>query len=98
MAESDGATTPAEAEVETPEPRIWRFGRVAVASGLAVSIAAHFGLLGTALFVSPLLGRPAPVYAVPVELVTPDQVPQSPTFGQGSQSSQSDQQTQQQSQ
>lgn len=52
----------------------WRIGPVAVATGLAVSVLVHLALLGTAVFVSPLLGRPAPVYAVPVELVTPEQV------------------------
>ncbi len=46
-----------------------------VASGLTVSVLIHLALVGTVLIVSPLVGRPAPVYSVPVELVTPDEVP-----------------------
>jgi hypothetical protein len=78
MVESDGVTAPADrAEDKPPAPTstpIFRIGPVAVATGLAVSVLVHLALLGTALFVGPLLGRPAPVYSVPVELVTAEQV------------------------
>src|ERR1700757_5196539 len=90
MAESEGVTAPVEpasapaqgpASLPPPSPMsspaspTWRFGPVAVASGLAVSVLVHLALVGTVLIVSPLVGRPAPVYSVPVELVTPDEVP-----------------------
>src|SRR5215831_4503623 len=73
MAESDGLTAPADARETAPAPG-WRIGPLVVASGLAVSVLVHLALLGTVVFVSPLFGRPAPVYSVPVELVTPEQV------------------------
>src|ERR1700751_1972211 len=53
----------------------WRLGPIVVASGLTVSVLIHLALVGTVLIVSPLVGRPAPVYSVPVGLVTPDEVP-----------------------
>src|SRR3974390_1914313 len=56
-------------------PPTWRLGPFVVASGLGVSVLVHLALVGTVLFVSPLFGRPAPTYSIPVELVTPDQGP-----------------------
>lgn len=83
MVDSDGVTAPADAADDAPAPTstptstpTWRIGPVAVATGLAASVLIHLALLGTALFISPLLGRPAPVYSVPVELVTAEQVAQ----------------------
>ncbi|HUI96222.1 MAG TPA: hypothetical protein VLX44_10745 [Xanthobacteraceae bacterium] len=65
-------SSPAASPTASPT---WRLGPIAVASGLAVSVLIHLALVGTVLVVSPLVGRPAPVYSVPVELVTPDEVP-----------------------
>jgi hypothetical protein len=72
MSDSDGVTTPAEVASETPT--VFRVGGVAVASGLVVSFVVHMALVGTVLVVSPLLGQPETVAALPVDLVTPDEV------------------------
>src|SRR5215472_10055859 len=70
------SASPASSAAPSPASSpIWRIGPIAVASGLTVSVLVHLALVGTVLIVSPLVGRPAPVYSVPVELVTPDEVP-----------------------
>jgi hypothetical protein len=74
IAESGGAIAPERAASEPPQSPVWRLGRYAVACGLAVSTIVHLGLVGTVLFVSPRLGYPEPVAAVPVDIVTLDEV------------------------
>jgi len=73
---SPPTSPPASASTSSPASSpVWRLGPIAVASGLTVSVLVHLALVGTVLIVSPLVGRPAPVYSVPVELVTPDEIP-----------------------
>lgn len=74
IAESGGAIAPERAASEPPQSPVWRLGRYAVACGLVVSTIVHLGLVGTVLFVSPRLGYPEPADAVPVDIVTPDEV------------------------
>ena len=77
MADSDGATAPAVATSDTspsPPPGRWRLGGIAVAGGLVVSSIIHLSLVGTVLFVSPLLLHPEPATSVTVDLVTPDEL------------------------
>ena len=71
MAESS-APASAEATNETPSGR-WRLAGV-VAGGLAVSAAVHVALVGTVLILGSRGGGPEPVKAVPVDVVTPDQL------------------------
>jgi hypothetical protein len=74
MAESGGAIAPERAAGEPPQPPAWGLGRYAVACGLVISTIVHLGLVGTVLFVSPRLGYPEPADAVPVDIVTPDEI------------------------
>lgn len=77
MADSDGATAPAVATSDTPPsppPGPWRHGGFAVAGGLVVSSIIHLSLVGTVLFVSPLLLHPEPATSMAVDLVTPDEL------------------------
>jgi len=72
MSDSDVAITPADVARDTPA--VFRVGGVAVAGGLVVSLVVHMALVGTVMVVSPRLGYPEPVAALPVDLVTPDEV------------------------
>ena len=74
MSDSDGAIVPAEmaSQAPTETPTVFRVGGVAVAGGLVVSLVVHMALVGTVLVVSPRLGHPET--AIPVDLVTPDEV------------------------
>lgn len=74
MTESGGVIAPERAASEPPQPSAWRIGRYAVACGLVVSTIVHLGLVGTVLFVSPRIGYPEPADAVPVDIVTPDEI------------------------
>jgi hypothetical protein len=77
MADSEGATAPAVAMSDTPPSppsAPWRLGGFAVAGGLVVSSIIHLSLVGTVLFVSPLLLHPEPATSVTVDLVTPDEL------------------------
>jgi hypothetical protein len=74
MTDSDTAGTRAQMAIETSEPAGWRLGGVVVASGLAVSLFVHLGLVGTAVFVGARIGHPAPVQSVTVDLVTPEEL------------------------
>jgi len=71
MAESS-APAPTEATKVAPPGR-WRLAGV-VAGGLAVSAAIHLALVGTVLILGTRGGGPEPVKAVPVDVITPDQL------------------------
>jgi outer membrane biosynthesis protein TonB len=72
MADEGGAsTTPEPATSEAPPAR-WRFAGGVVAGGLAVSLAVHVVLVGTVLVIGSWGKPPAPIKAVPVDVVTPD--------------------------
>src|SRR5215831_15892849 len=72
MADGKGASAGAQMAIEMPDSALWRLGRVAVVSGLAVSLIIHLALVGTAVLVSARFGHPSPVQAVTVDLVTSD--------------------------
>jgi hypothetical protein len=71
MADDGGASTPVPATNET-RPARWRFAGVVAASGLALSAVVHVALVGTVLVMGSWDSPPTPVKAVPVDVVTPD--------------------------
>jgi outer membrane biosynthesis protein TonB len=76
MTDEGGALAPApatKAADETPPAR-WRFASGIVAGGLAVSAAIHVALVGAVLVMGAQGRPPAPVKAVPVDVVTPDEL------------------------
>jgi outer membrane biosynthesis protein TonB len=77
MADSSGAPAPAEATRAAPTSatpvRRWRLAGV-VAGGVAVSAAVHIALVGTVLILGARGREPDPVKAVPVDVVTEDQL------------------------
>jgi len=81
MADDGGASTaapaakPVLAASETPPappPARWRLASGVVAGGLAVSAAIHVALVGTVLVMGSWGKPPEPVKAVPVDVITPD--------------------------
>src|SRR6185503_17415410 len=73
MADDGGTPTPTPATNETPPTR-WRLAGVVAAGGLAVSAAVHVALVGTVLVMGSWGRPPAPVKAMPVEVVTADEL------------------------
>jgi hypothetical protein len=74
MADSKGAVAPAEPASDAPPSAAWRSGAFVAASGLVVSTVVHLLLVGTALFVSPLLLQSEPATSMTVDLVTPEEL------------------------
>jgi hypothetical protein len=74
MADGGGASTPVPATNETPPAARWRFAGAMAVGGLAVSAVIHVALVGTVLVMGSWDQPPAPVKAVPVDMVTPDEL------------------------
>jgi len=75
MADEAGVAAPAPATNEAPPlPTRWRLAGGVVAGGLAVSAVVHVVLVGTVLVMGSWGKAPEPVKAVPVDVVTPDEL------------------------
>ncbi len=74
MADDGGASTTSEPATSETPPARWRWASGVVAGGLAASVAVHLALVGTVLVMGSWGRPPAPVKAVPVDVVTPDEL------------------------
>ena len=74
MTDDGSAPTPVPATNEAPPAARWRFAGAVALGGLALSVVVHVALVGTVLVMGSWGDPPPPVKAVPVDMVTPDEL------------------------